>query len=205
LKSQKLGNPYKGGLFVLGRLQINPDTMTRILTNIVLPSTITTPIIMSRFLGGASKATQPRGDADLKQITVTKKTEQATLKTSDLKAYNKLGEQCMKRMDITFELLKPIDIDAKGTGLSEITSVMSKIDALKTRLKEDDTVDVFSIPSKFTLDSTSNYWKPSTSAVAIDLFTQYKDVSLDTVKKATAYFHRFGQEYHTENVPITSE
>ena len=86
-----------------------------------------------------------------------------------------------------------------------MTSVVAKVNALKKHLRTDDTIDVFTIPKDMELDATTNYWLPSANTSAVDLLSDYRTTDIENVKRATAWYARFGQDYHTENVAWSGE
>ena len=60
-----------------------------------------------------------------------------------------------------------------ASQLKEVTSVVAKVNALKKRLRTDDTIDVFTIPKDMELDAMTNYWLPSANTSAVDLLKDY--------------------------------
>ena len=115
------------------------------------------------FLGGNISRTAARNDDELiATVTSCAKGDRATLKQNDKKAYEKLKESCCTKLaNAIFELIKPIDSKTAASQLKEVTSVVAKVNALKKRLRTDDTIDVFTIPKDMELDATTNYWLPS--------------------------------------------
>ena len=70
----------------------------------------------------------------------------------------------------------------------------------------DDTLNVFSIPSSMVADPNNiGEFVPATGCTAINLLTSYKELDLDTVKRSTAWYKRFGQSYHVENATWTGD
>lgn len=163
--------------------------------------------IETLFLGGNAVRQTARNDDDLIATASTcAKTDRATLKTTDKKSYEKLKEACCSKLsNATFELIKPIDSKTAASQLKEVTSVVAKVNALKKRLRSDDTIDVFTIPKEMNLNTTTNHYEPSTTSSAIDLLADYRATDLDNVKRATAWYARYGQDYHTENVVWSGE
>ena len=50
------------------------------------------------------------------------------------------------------------------------------------------------------LDTTTNHYVPKVGTTAIDLLSEYRSTNIDNVKRATSWFNRYGQDYHTENI-----
>ena len=154
----------------------------------------------SLFFEGNASRTTARTDNELVADTIScPKGDRATLKSNDKKSYSKLKEtSSMALKDTTFELVKPFDTKIEATQLKEVTSVVTKVNKLKDRLRRDDMIDVFKIPSEFVDDGNGN-WVPSSTAKPVDLLTEYQSLTIDTVKRSTSWYQRFGQAYHTEN------
>ena len=79
---------------------------------------------------------------------------------------------------------------------------------MKRKLEESDLSDVFLIPSDFEEKIDTSYkieWVPTHEAVEFDLFQDYDKIDLDTLKMATAWYNRRGQQYHVENIKWSGE
>ena len=63
-------------------------------------------------------------------------------------------------MDAAFKLLKPINLNANGITLLEIMPIVCKIDTWHMCLEKGNTFVIFNIPSEFTLDPISGFYKP---------------------------------------------
>jgi uncharacterized protein Smg (DUF494 family) len=157
------------------------------------------------FLGGKSPKTTMRNDEEImSNAVVCNQEERSEMRKEDRKAYQKLQENCEKGLPIKFTLQKMIDFQAKTDQLKEITSVMQNVEALRTALVKRDMISVFKIPSNFERNENGE-WEPSSEAKTLNLITDYKDISIETVKKAVSWFLRYGQDYHVENVKWSGE
>jgi hypothetical protein len=83
--------------------------------------------------------------------------------------------------------------------------VVNRFSDLQTHIDQNDMGDIFTIPNIFVRDSTTGHYVPSTTATAINLFTDANLVNLETVCHATAYFNRYGTSYHGENILWSGE
>lgn len=160
---------------------------------------------IDRFLGGEKPRDVARKDSELREQAVgTSKKERENLKSKDFKGYEKLKEKSQIGLPKRFSLLENIDIDDKKLDqLKNVTSVVESMEDLKNKLEETDLTDVFTIPSAFKSITTSdlnNEWVPTDDSRELNLFKDYNQVDLDTVRKATAWYNKYGQIYHVENV-----
>jgi hypothetical protein len=134
----------------------------------------------------------------------TGKKDRESLKEKDFKGYEKLKEKAQKGLPNRFSLLEKIDLKNKSLDqLKNTSTVVESMEDLKRVLDESDLTDVFKIPSEFESKiggGMDQDWQPSSAAEEIDLFTDYKKVDFDIVKKATAWYNRYGQTYHVENI-----
>ena len=165
-----------------------------------LPITVMVTAEETLFFGGNASRSTARTDDELVAETIScPKADRENLKSKDKKAYAKLKENSsMSLKDTKFELVKPFDTKIEATQLKEVTSVVTKVNKLKDRLRRDDMIDVFKIPSSFTQDTSGN-WVPASGAKAIDILSDYQKLDIETVRRSTAWYQKFGQAYHTEN------
>ena len=160
---------------------------------------------INRFLGGVEPRAEARKDSELlEQAVGTSKKDRENLKAKDFKGYEKLKEKSQIGLPKRFSLLENIDIeDKKLNQMKNITSVVESMEDLKNKLQETDLTDVFTIPSTFESRFSSNYedeWIPAANCKEINLFKDYNQVDLETVKKGTAWYNKYGQTYHVENI-----
>lgn len=162
--------------------------------------TTTATDIEKQFLEGKNIQTTARSNDDLIKATIScAKDEREALKANDKKAYTKLMEQCSAALKgTTFQLIQPFDAKTvQVDSLKRVISVVTQINTLKERLMRDDTINVFNIPSKMSF--LSGYWEPANTCTSVNLLTSYKELDLETVKRAVAWYKQFGQSYHVEN------
>ena len=139
------------------------------------------------FLDGNTQRSTARTDDKLVSETIScAKEDRESLKRSDKKSYDKLKENSCKALEsTTFEMAKPFDTRTEIKQLEDVTSVVTKVNKLKDRLRRDDMIDVFKIPSEFVKNSSGD-WVPKSGATAIDVLKDYKKLDIETVKKSTA-------------------
>jgi hypothetical protein len=161
----------------------------------------------SIFLGGATPRTNRRTDDELIGDAITiRKTARETLKTNDLKGYQKLQESCVRGLDTKFDFIKPLDSKVTVEQLTQITSTVQKIKTFKKRLISHDMIDVFTIPKRMVRTLLNNEWQPDQTQGTFNLLEEHRTLpSLDSLFKANKYFQEYGASYHVENVQWSGE
>jgi hypothetical protein len=180
------------------------DTPTPSATPSDTPTTITSPA--STWLGGETPLEVPRDTSALSSIGLgISKKDRSAIKRKDKKTYFKVRDNAIEGLESKFTQLQSIDEKSTLDHLKKVYSVVNRFADLQHQVEQNDMGDVFTIPSEFTLDPTSGHYVPSPHAKAINLFTDSNVVSLITVRRATAYFTRFGTTYHGENILWSGE
>lgn len=159
----------------------------------------------SSWLGGETPRTVARTSDEVAEVGLgVGKKDRAALKIKDKKSYYKVRDNAIKGMTTKFTHLKSIDEKASIEHFEAVYSVITRFEDLSNQMIKNDLIDVFSIPSSFVLNSSNDY-VPSSTATPIQLFSDAKQVDLDTVRHANAYYLKFGADYHGENIVWSGE
>ena len=115
-------------------------------------------LITNRFLGGESPLNVGRTDEKMaKESAGVSKKDREDLKEEDFKGYQKLKENAQKDVPKRFMLMDKIDLNDKNLSqLKGVTSVITALEELRTKLEEFDMTDVFTIPDDFDLTDDGN-------------------------------------------------
>ena len=152
---------------------------------------------LSRFVGATGVRANARTEDEIAEnINTTKKNERDNLKTTNLKAYEKLKQEAMRGIEPKFDLLKAIEEGSKDEGFKSVYDVMSKTAAFERALKESDMIDVFKIP----VGDYDTDGMPVLAAIEVDLLIKSQSVTLADVRKANHFYSTLGQDYHLENI-----
>ena len=156
---------------------------------------------MNQFLGkNIAPLTVPRTENEVEAIGISvPKEERKTLKTKEVKTYEKLKEKAEEGITSKFGLLKPIDQTSNTKDFKDIYGVLTRVKELKQSILAYDMDDVFNIPSAFKEDL------PATECSSLNLFSDSNDISLELVKKANRFYYLYGAEYHAENIKWSGE
>ena len=160
----------------------------------------------SIWLGGETPRTTARNQLEVTNvgIGVTKK-DRAALQSNDKKGYYKVRDAAITGLTTKFIQLQAIDEKSSIEHFEKVYSVVTKFDNLKRHMVTNDMIDVFSIPSTFTLNTSTGDYLPSTLATSVNLFSDANQVPLETIKYANCYFLKYGASYHGENVAWSGE
>jgi Zinc knuckle len=115
---------------------------------------------------------------------------------------SKLKKIAQEGLEFKFKLFAPLD----GSGVDDVEqmkkiySVTMRVGELKSAFMEYDLQDVFRIASSYVENPMTRDDEPDPNAEAIDLFTKHAEVSLETVKQASLFFSRYGQDFQVENL-----
>jgi hypothetical protein len=171
-----------------------------------MPTTPVTTSATSTWLGGEVPLSTPRSASDINSVGLgISKKDRATIKISDKKTYFKVRDNAVEGLTSKFTQLQSIDEKSTLDHLKKVYSVVNRFADLQQQLEQNDMEDVFTIPNNFTKDTNTGDYVPSPTASAVNLFTDANLIDLPTVRKATAYFNRYGADYHGENLLWSGE
>jgi hypothetical protein len=158
----------------------------------------------ARWLGGHA----PRDDARTRgegtsMLSGIRKEQRHQLTPKDLLNLKAKAEE---GMEYKFKIMDPLDGEKPTKDkLKDVYSVNLRIEEFRSACKRFDMSDVFQIASAYSLDEDEDEYRPAIGCRPIDLFNSHSDVTLDTVKKASAFYFRRGQDFHVQNLLWTGE
>ena len=164
------------------------------------------PEAQKKWLAGEQRRSEARtlseGLAFQSSIPKRDRASLSTTEKSKLKIRAETGlEYKFRRMEYVFS--KDGSNVPTKESLKGVYEVGIRIEEFENCLKAFDMNDVFTIPNTYTKaadDNGNEFWQPSAGAAPINLFTSHSDVDLDTVKKASEYFFRFGPDFMVQNL-----
>jgi hypothetical protein len=148
--------------------------------------------MLARLMGGDVPLTTPRTDAEIGAfLSGMGPSERGKLSPAE-KA--KLRLRAIEGIEKKFSIM-PVMTDSRPSKekLKSLYSVTTRIDDFRRAVRGDNMINVFTIPLEY--DSTGI---PS-SDKAMDLFTQYKQISLETVLMASRFYNKYGGMFTAEN------
>ena len=150
---------------------------------------------MSAWLDGDALPSTPRKESDAKGfLAQIPKLKRAGLSEVELVKLKLRAEEGIQEK---FCLMDGKKLDEVNT-LSEVYSLTIRIEEFAAALRSFDLDDVFKVPADWGIDATG---EPQPDGVdACDLLTQYGDVTLESVKMASAWYEKWGQRYKVENL-----
>ena len=160
----------------------------------------TAPTVTSSWLGADSLSTA-RLITDIGNVgNAIKKEDRHTLPSKD---FMKLKETCERGVTDKFSMMKLSDQSEQS--LKGIYDIGNRLLDLKKAFKDHDMDDVFAVASSFNTDPTTNLLVPAPTAVKKNLFDDYTQVDLETVKNMCAFTMAYGADYMVENLKWGTE
>jgi hypothetical protein len=157
-------------------------------------------------LGGETPRTNARTIDEVAGVGIgVGKKERTKLKLSDKKSYYKVRDAAIEGMKAKFTHLKPIDEKASVEHFEAVYSVVTRFEDLSYQMGKNDMSDVFNIPSDFVFDTSTQSYVPAAHAKSVNLFSDANNIDIETIKRANAYFLKFGADYHGENIIWSGE
>lgn len=153
------------------------------------------------WLGGVAPLPARRALEDVgAMLASVPKTARRSLTPTEL---SKLKARCEVGIENKFTLMKPLTEKDGKLDLESVNNVYSLVirtQELRTALASEDMADVFLIANAYVRDEDMYEDVPARGASPVNLFTSYQDVTLDLVKKASAFIMNRGQNYHVQNL-----
>ena len=114
------------------------------------------------------------------------------------KELQKVQDTCQKGITPVFTMMKLSD-QAEKTNIKGVYDVQTRLNELEKSIKDCDMHDVFTIASAFEKNA-DDIFVPTSTATELNLFTNYTDIDLQTVKHWNAYCLYYGATYKAQNL-----
>ncbi len=158
----------------------------------------------ARWLGGHAPCDDARTRGEgTSMLSGIRKEQRHQLTPKDLLNLKAKAEE---GMEYKFKIMGPLDGKRPTKDkLKVVYSVNLRIEEFRAACKRFDMADVFQIASAYSLDADKDEYRPAVGCRPIHLFNSHSDVTLDTVKKASAFYFLRGQDFHVQNLLWTGE
>jgi Zinc knuckle len=147
---------------------------------------------LAKWLGGVQPRQNSRSETEILSFVSSISREQRAQLSPDQK--EKYAERARAGLEAKFAILPVITDASSKESLKALYNVTARIEDFRRAVMAYNMQDVFMIPTRMEYDSHYGTYVPTADSETKDLFTDYKEISIETVKRYTDFLTRVSSD-----------